>query len=654
MSNAILPGRVRRLALAGPSTPRRKISPRRCVAHSVRACLVASGLGLGYSLAEVVWRFPYVVGFVAFLLLLRRIDKGKATGWTHGTARTASFADLIRYRLLGNDGLILGSAGLVHSPSLWQAARGLFSPATDSESASRQFFAVFRRGRRGMNRLIRIKEFIHLATFAPAGRGKSVCVLVPNLLSYIKSCVVTDPKGELFTLTAEHRRRKFGHRIIRLDPFGLCGPGSDCFNPLLCIDPAAGDFLDQCRDLANMLILRTGQEKDPHWCDSAEIVLTAFIAYVCACEPDVSKRSLDTVRDLLSGRESYATAVEVMQMIDDRYGVIRRQGNSLSWFVKEELGSVLTTVLRCTQFLDSPVVASNISSSSFDPRCLRSGRATIYLILPHDKLVTLAPLMRLWVGMILRTITRGVPDDRNRVLFLIDEAGHLGKIQVLEDAVTLMRGMGIRLWFFYQSITQLHTCFGENASTIIDNLETQQYFGINSFFAADEISKRIGDATISTTTRGDSTGYSYTHSTGGQESGNSSTGSNFNYADTGRRLLKPEELMLLPDDVALVFHRNLPVIPAKLVKYFAADEFKNGGTGSQAGLGLVACLVAVACLVFSGYVASMAASLPVPGQRPVRRVPARPRNDTWQFEAGRPSPPGPAPSAGRDFEAFGN
>ena len=649
MANAILSGRVRRLALAGPSSQRRRFSPRRCVAHAVRACLVAACLGLGYSLAEVVWRFPYVVGFVAFLLLLRRIDKGKVSSWTHGTARTASFADLVRYRLLGDDGLILGSAGLVHSPSLWQAARGLFSPATDSESASRQFFAAFRRGRRGMNRLIRLKGFVHLATFAPAGRGKSVCVLVPNLLSYVKSCVVTDPKGELFTLTGEHRRRKFGHRIIRLDPFGLCGPGSDRFNPLLFIDPAADDFLDQCRDLANMLVVRTGNEHDTHWCDSAEIVITAFIAYVCACEKDAATRTLDTVRELVSSRQSYLTAVEMMQKTGSHNGVIQRLGHLLSWYADKELGSVLTTVQRCTQFLDSPIVARNTNSASFDPRCLRSGRATIYLILPHDKLVTLAPLMRLWVGMILRTITRGVPDDRNRVLFLIDEAGHLGKIQVLEDAVTLMRGMGIRLWFFYQSITQLHTCFGENASTIIDNLETQQYFGINSFFAADEISKRIGDATISTTTRGDSTGYSYTHSTGGQESGNSSTGSNFNYADTGRRLLKPEELMLLPDDVALVFHRNLPVIPAKLVKYFAAEEFKDGGTGSQAGLGLVACLVAVACLVFSGYVASMAASLPVPGQRPVRRVPARPR-----MEADRPSPPGPAPSAGRDFEEFGN
>jgi type IV secretion system protein VirD4 len=651
MAKALLPGRVRRLALAGPSKTRRKFSHRRTVAHALRFCLVASCLGLVYSLLEVVWRLPYFVGFVAFCLFLRRIEKSKGSGWTHGTARMASFADLVRNRLLGNDGLILGSAGLTHSPSLWQALNGLFSPSTDSETASRQFFAVFRRGRWAMNRFIRLKEFVHLATFAPAGRGKSVCVLVPNLRAYSRSCVVTDPKGELFTLTGDHRRRKFRHRIIRLDPFSLCGAGSDSFNPLLFIDAAADDFLDQCRDLANMLILRTGQEKDPHWCDSAEIVLTAFIAYVCGCEDDAEKRTLYTVRELISSRHSYATAVEIMQKIESHFGVIQRQGHSLTWFVEKELASVLTTVQRCTQFLDSPVVARNTGSSSFDPRCLRSGRATIYLILPHDKLVTLAPLMRLWVGMILRTITRGVPDDQNRVLFLIDEAGHLGKIQVLEDAVTLMRGMGIRLWFFYQSITQLHICFGENASTILDNIETQQYFGINSYFAADEISKRIGDATISTTTRGDTTGYSRPSPDTGQQPGSVSGGISFNYADTGRRLLKPEELILLPDDLALIFHRNVPVIPALLLKYFEAEEFRNGGTGSQRGLGVMAGLVAVACLLASGFVASLAANLSTPQQRPVRHMPARPPS-YWRFEDEPPRRFDPRPTE-PDMKDFG-
>ena len=32
---------------------------------------------------------------------------------------------------------------------------------------------------------------------------------------------------------------------------------------------------------------------------------------------------------------------------------------------------------------------------------------------------------------------------------------HIGKMRPIEDAVTLMHGMGMRLWFFFQSIDQL-------------------------------------------------------------------------------------------------------------------------------------------------------------------------------------------------------
>ena len=42
----------------------------------------------------------------------------------------------------------------------------------------------------------------------PAGAGKGIAVLIPNLLSYRGNCVVTDPKGELFNLTARHRQKQ--------------------------------------------------------------------------------------------------------------------------------------------------------------------------------------------------------------------------------------------------------------------------------------------------------------------------------------------------------------------------------------------------------------------------------------------------------------
>ena len=67
---------------------------------------------------------------------------------------------------------------------------------------------------------------------------------------------------------------------------------------------------------------------------------------------------------------------------------------------------------------------------------------TVYLIVPGDKMVVWAALQRLWLGCLLRIITRGVPTEKNPVLFLVDECAHIGKMQALEDAVTLHA----RLW----------------------------------------------------------------------------------------------------------------------------------------------------------------------------------------------------------------
>ena len=96
-----------------------------------------------------------------------------------------------------------------------------------------------------------------------------------------------------------------------------------------------------------MLVIRAGKENDPHWNDSARLVLTAFIAYVCACEDEPEKRTLDTVSGTwFPPAIAIAKAIEIMQMVDSHCGVVQRQGHSLTWFVEKELGSVMTTVQR--------------------------------------------------------------------------------------------------------------------------------------------------------------------------------------------------------------------------------------------------------------------------------------------------------------------
>ena len=553
--------------------------------HALRGILLLACSCVGFGLAIIGMQLPVPLVLIVAGVALNRLRRVARSGWSHGTARLADLSVLIRSRMLGSSGLILGTTGIMPRPSFWEGLCGLWSSRNPADIASYLFLYALGGSKWVSDRMIRIHAFTHLATFAPTGRGKGISVLIPNLLSYTQSCVVTDPKGELFQCTSKHRHKRFGHRIIRLDPYGICGSGSDRLNPLDFIDDKRSDFLDQCRVLADLLIFQSGKEVEPYWNEAARSVLTAFIAFVCACEDNPEKRNLDTVRDLVSSRRGYTKALEIMQQVESHGGVIQRLGHMLTWHVDRELGSVLSNVQRHTEFLDSPIITRNTCSSSFNPMTLRTGQATIYLCLPHDKLETTAPLMRTWIGIILQTITRGIPSERNPVLFFLDEAAHLGKIRRLENAVTLMRGMGIRLWFFFQSLHQLQECYGEKAKIILDNIDTQQFFAINDVDNAEAISKRIGDATISVVSHGKNSGSSWQRGESGHQSSSSSDGWSTNVSDTGRRLFQASELITLPEDVALIFHRNMPVIAAHLIKYYNHPSFRGGGTGNEPDLG---------------------------------------------------------------------
>ena len=253
--------------------------------------------------------------------------------------------------------------------------------------------------------------------------------------------------------------------------------------------------------------------------------------------------------------------------------------------------------------------------SSFDPLELRQDKATLYLVLPPERLQTLAPLNRMWVSTILRALTRGLPDERRPVLFLLDEAGHLGKMQILENAVTIMRGYGIRLFFFFQSVDQVAECFGERATRFLDNIGLQLYFGTNAYESAEAISKRSGDATILIESLNRTSSFSRSFGGVKDQPGSTSTGDSVTSSEMGRPLFRPDEVLRLRDDLGLLFYRNMPVMPIKLLRYYNAKEFRFGRSGTSRGLGLSAGVVACAALLCSLVLAELAARLPRPHSR---------------------------------------
>ena len=371
-----------------------------------------------------------------------------------------------------------------------------------------------------------------------------------------------------------------------LDPFKMVTQTPDTFNPLDFIDKDSPTAIDECRDLAEALVIRTGQEKDPHWADSAEAWIAALIALVVQYgEPN--DRSLQTVRTLLTSPEKLEMAIKLMCASDAWDGMLARMGNQLTNFKDKELGSTMTTTNRFLRFLDTLAVADSTKTSSFDPADLRKGKMTVYLILPPEHMRAQSPLLRMWIGSLLRAVVRGGLQEKNKVHFVLDEAASLGHMEALDDAVDKYRGYGVRLQFYYQSLGQLKKCFPDGQDqTLLSNV-SQVFFGVNDLPTAEYVSNRLGEETIVVTSGGTSTGTSRQSSGNGEGSTAPRRIMSDNWPQHGRKLLKPEEVMALADRTAITFTPGVPPIWTTLVRYYEEPNLGQaaGTLGTVQGSG---------------------------------------------------------------------
>jgi len=501
-----------------------------------------------------------VFGAVAMVAKRRRMLSA------FGTATFAVEEQLRKLGMLAGKGLIVGTLLGSPRPRLLGATLALVNPFVRSSDATSRFVRAVFPGVELKPAIVRLSRAVHTAVFAPTGVGKGVSCVIPFLLDCRDSCIVVDFKGELAAATMK-RRRRMGHRIVLLDPYQMVTKSHDTFNPLDFIDKNSPHAIDEIRDLAESQVLRTGQEKEPHWNDVAEAWIGAMIAAVVQYG-DADDRSLQTIRGLLSDPQKMEMAIKLLCGSDAWQGMLARMGHQLTHFKDKELGSTLTTVSRHLRYLDTLAVAASTRTSSFDPSELVSGKMTVYLVLPPEHARAQSPLLRMWISSLLRAVVRGGLQERKLVHFVLDEAASLGHLEQLDDAVDKYRGYGCRLMFFYQSLGQLKKCWPEGQDqTLLSNV-SQVYFGVNEPQTAEFVSSRLGEQTIVVDSGGRSQGTSQQHSAREYGSYSTSSNSNQNWQQHGRKLLKPEEVMALSPRTAITFAPGVPPLCTQLIRYY--------------------------------------------------------------------------------------
>ena len=341
-------------------------------------------------------------------------------------------------------------------------------------------------------RLVGRDDDRHIITVAGSRAGKSSTVLIPNLRSYPGSIVVLDPKGELARATAQ-QRRAMGQQVYILDPFGETGARSDSYNPIAELMQARPELVAaDAAQLGDALIIPNN--KDPHWTDSARNLVRGIILLMLVNNP--AKASLRELRRLLCGTPpELAELFAEMAACDAFGGTVQNAGKSFLDKNDRELASIMSTAQEQTAPLDDVLHVSE--RSDFRSSDLRSGKLTIYLVLPGMRIGTHYRWLRLVIQQALAAMERApVPRGQLPVWFVLEEFPALGHMRSIETAAGLMAGFGVKLWSVLQDLTQLKTHYPKSWETFLGNAGVIQAFGNADLTTTEHLSKMLGTTQV--------------------------------------------------------------------------------------------------------------------------------------------------------------
>lgn len=181
------------------------------------------------------------------LVVVRLIQRNSATAnqFLHGSARWGARKDIESAGLLADEGVYVGA---------WLDKR---------------------------NKLhyLRHNGPEHILTFAPTRSGKGVGLVIPTLLSWKHSAVITDLKGELWALTAGWRQQHAGNRVLRFEP--ATANGCVGWNPLEEIRLGTEFEVGDVQNLATLIVDPDGKGLNDHWQKTSQALLVGCILHLC-------------------------------------------------------------------------------------------------------------------------------------------------------------------------------------------------------------------------------------------------------------------------------------------------------------------------------------------------------------------------------------
>lgn len=343
----------------------------------------------------------------------------------------------------------------------------------------------------------------HTAIFGASGTMKSRAVIRNSIFQAIKrgeSVLVSDPKSELYTDTAE-LFRKNGYEV---KVFNLVDPKhSDTWN---CMSDIGHDTL-MAQVLTNVIIGNTSQGKGDHFWDNGEAnLLKALVLYIAEDKHRTAdQKNLWEVYQMLINT-SEADLTKAFKKL--HHGHPAKAPFNLFTQASDNVRSGIVLGLGTRlQVLQNTEVARLISGNSIDLTA-PGKRKCAYFIILSDQETSMAFLSSLFFSFLFIKLTRfadSSPGGRCPVPvnLILDEFNNIGRIGGAPDgsdfarSLSVIRSRDIRVTLAVQSLGQLQNRYPSNLwAEIIGNCDIQLMLGCTDDVTANYFSARSGDMSI--------------------------------------------------------------------------------------------------------------------------------------------------------------
>lgn len=430
----------------------------------------------------------------------------------------------------------------------------------------------------------------HVLTYAPTRSGKGVGLVMPTLLSWPHSCVVTDLKGELWALTAGWRKHHANNKTIKFEP---ASPDSAKWNCLEEIRVGTANEVGDVQNLASLIVDPDGKGLESHWDKTAHSLLCGVILHAVYVGMHKGQpASLATVDRMLSDPdkpldELWTEMITYRHFDGKTISLIASSAQDIKNKPEEEAGSVISTAISYLQLYRDHIVATNVGSSDFHIKDLMNydQPVTLYIVTqPTDK-ARVRPLIRILVNMIFRVLAdkmefvngQAKSVNKYRLLCMFDEFPSLGKLEIIQESLAFVAGYGIKCYLITQDLNQLkskETGYGPD-EVITSNCHVQNAYPPNRLETAEHLSRLTGTTTVVHTQTTNS----------GKKTSIALDNTSLTVQAVSRPLLTPDECMRLPGPVKdpsgkitkagdmVVYVAGFPAIYGRQILFFQDPAF---------------------------------------------------------------------------------